>query len=125
MKVTELDERVIQDIGHAFGYYDYGQEHGLIDAFPGQSHRETICTGDLGAALRNFGESLPPPPACFARPPVDQDLRTDGMQAECSVVEVTDLGMIGWIIVIVSGVVLVAATALRIRQVRRKQKEQE
>ena len=33
--------------------------------------------------------------------------------------------MIGWIIVIVSGVVLVAATALRIRQVRRKQKEQE
>jgi hypothetical protein len=40
------------------------------------------------------------------------------------VVEVTDLGMIGWIIVIVSGVVLVAATALRIRQVRRKQKEQ-
>lgn len=63
---------------------------GLIDAFPGQSHRETICTGDLGAALRNIGESLPPPPACFARPPVDQDLRTDGMQAECSVVEVTD-----------------------------------
>ena len=40
-------------------------------------------------------------------------------------VEVTDLGMIGWIIVIVSGVVLVAATALRIRQVRRKQKEEE
>lgn len=39
-------------------------------------------------------------------------------------VEVTDLGMIGWIIVIVSGVVLVAATALRIRQVRRKQKEE-
>lgn len=34
MKVTELDERVIQDIGHAFGYYDYGPEHGLIDAFP-------------------------------------------------------------------------------------------
>lgn len=36
MKVTELDERVIQDIGHAFGYYDYGPEHGLIDAFPGR-----------------------------------------------------------------------------------------
>ncbi len=63
---------------------------GLIDAFPGQSHRETICTGDLGAALRNIGESLPPPPACFARPPIDQDLITPGMQAECSVVEVTD-----------------------------------
>ena len=40
-------------------------------------------------------------------------------------VEVTDLGMIGWIIVIVSGVVLLAATALRIRQVRRKQREEE
>lgn len=40
-------------------------------------------------------------------------------------VEVTDLGTIGWIMVIVSGVVLVAATALRIRQVRRKQKEDE
>lgn len=63
---------------------------GLIDAFPGQSHRETICTGDLGAALRNIGASLPPPPACFARPPVDQDLDAPGMQAECSVVEVTD-----------------------------------
>ncbi len=40
-------------------------------------------------------------------------------------VEVTDLGTIGWIMVIVSGIVLVAATALRIRQVRRKQKEEE
>ncbi len=39
-------------------------------------------------------------------------------------VEVTDLGTIGWIMVIVSGAVLVAATALRIRQVRRKQKEE-
>lgn len=40
-------------------------------------------------------------------------------------VEVTDLGVIGWIIVVVSGVVLVATTALRIRQVRRKQREEE
>lgn len=24
MKVTKLDERTIQDIGHAFGYYEYG-----------------------------------------------------------------------------------------------------
>lgn len=35
-------------------------------------------------------------------------------------VDVTELGMIGWIIVIASGVVLVAATVWRIRQVRRK-----
>ncbi len=40
-------------------------------------------------------------------------------------VEVTDLGMIGWIIVVVSGVALVATTVLRIRQVRRKQREEE
>ncbi len=40
-------------------------------------------------------------------------------------VEVTDLGMIGWIIVIVSGIVLVATTVLRIRKVRRKQREEE
>ena len=26
MKVTTLDERSIHDIGHAFGYYDYGEE---------------------------------------------------------------------------------------------------
>lgn len=30
MKVKTLDERVIQDIGYAFGYYDYGPEHDLI-----------------------------------------------------------------------------------------------
>lgn len=36
------------------------------------------------------------------------------------VVEVTDLGMVAWIIVAVSGVVLVGATAFRIRQVRRR-----
>lgn len=36
-------------------------------------------------------------------------------------VETTNLGLIGWVIVIVSGVVLVVSTALRIRQVRRAQ----
>lgn len=35
-------------------------------------------------------------------------------------IEVTELGMIGWVIVVASGVVLVAATALRVRQVRRR-----
>ena len=29
MKVTELGEDRIRDIGHAFGYYDYGEETGL------------------------------------------------------------------------------------------------
>ncbi len=34
MKVTTFDESIAHDIGHAFGYYDYGEEHGLVDAFP-------------------------------------------------------------------------------------------
>lgn len=34
MKVTTFDESIALDIGHAFGYYDYGEEHGLVDAFP-------------------------------------------------------------------------------------------
>ena len=38
------------------------------------------------------------------------------------VVETTNFGTIGWVIVIVSGVVLVATTAHRIRQVRTKGK---
>lgn len=45
MKVTELDERVIQDIGHAFGYYDYGQEHGLVcvrEPYQGQGYMRRI-----------------------------------------------------------------------------------
>ncbi len=40
-------------------------------------------------------------------------------------VDVTDLGLIGWIIVIVSGLVLVGATAWRIRQVRRSQAKEQ
>lgn len=34
MKVTTFDESIAYDIGHAFGYYDYVEEHGLVDAFP-------------------------------------------------------------------------------------------
>ena len=66
MKVTTLDESVIQDIGHAFGYYDYGTERGLINAFPSREAmavyisgyvRMTLCggilysTGENGCAL--------------------------------------------------------------------------
>ncbi len=52
MKVTELDERVIQGIGHAFGYYDYGPEHGLIDAFPGRDAAAVFICGYVRMALR-------------------------------------------------------------------------
>lgn len=30
MLVETLEEDRIRDIGHAFGYYDYGAEHGLV-----------------------------------------------------------------------------------------------
>ena len=33
-RITSLDENIIGDIGQAFACYDYGTEHGLIDAFP-------------------------------------------------------------------------------------------
>ena len=36
MKVTTLDEKAIHDIGHAFGYYDYGEETGMSAAFSGK-----------------------------------------------------------------------------------------
>lgn len=36
MKVTTLDEKSIRDIGHAFGYYDYGEETGMSAAFSGK-----------------------------------------------------------------------------------------
>lgn len=29
MKITKWDAQAAEDIGHAFGYYDYGQETGM------------------------------------------------------------------------------------------------
>lgn len=52
MKVTTLDESVIQDIGHAFGYYDYGTEHGLINAFPSREATAVYISGYVRMALR-------------------------------------------------------------------------
>lgn len=52
MKVTTLDESVIQDIGHAFGYYDYGTERGLINAFPSREATAVYISGYVRMALR-------------------------------------------------------------------------
>ena len=52
MKVTALDESRIQDIGHAFGYYDYGTEHGLIDAFPSRDAAAAFICGYVRMALQ-------------------------------------------------------------------------
>ena len=46
MKVTTLDETVVQSIGHAFGYYDYGDEaSGLVNAFPSRDAAAAYIRG--------------------------------------------------------------------------------
>ena len=53
MKVTTLDESIIQDIGHAFGYYNYGTEHGLIEAFPNRDAAASFISGYVRMALQS------------------------------------------------------------------------
>ena len=53
MKAVTLDENTIQDIGHAFGYYDYGTEHGLIDAFPSREAVASFICGYAKMALQS------------------------------------------------------------------------
>ena len=45
MKVTTLNEASIRDIGQAFGCYDYGGEHRLIDAFPSRDAAAAFICG--------------------------------------------------------------------------------
>ncbi len=53
IKVEQLDEKIIQDIGHAFGYYDYGDEHGLIEAFPRSEAAASFICGYVKMALKS------------------------------------------------------------------------
>ena len=53
MKAAALDENTIRDIGHAFGYYDYGTEHGLIDAFPNREAVSSFICGYVKTALKS------------------------------------------------------------------------
>ena len=57
MKVTTLDEASIRNIGQAFGYYDYGEEHGLIDAFPSRDAAAAFICGYVRMALQG-GQGL-------------------------------------------------------------------
>ena len=55
MKVTTLDEKSIHDIGHAFGYYDYGEETGMSAAFSGkEATANYICTYVRGVLRGGF-----------------------------------------------------------------------
>ena len=53
MKVETLDERAVADIGHAFGYYDYGGEHGLVEAFPSQEAVASFIRGYVRMAFQS------------------------------------------------------------------------
>lgn len=55
MKVTALENSRVRDIGHAFGYYDYGGEHGLVDAFP---DREAVAAFICGYVRMVFQSGM-------------------------------------------------------------------
>ena len=52
MKVTTLDEKSIHDIGHAFGYYDYGEETGMSAAFSGKEATANYICAYVRGVLR-------------------------------------------------------------------------
>ena len=52
MNVTTLDEDTIQEIGRAFSDYDYGAEHGLIEAFPNREAVAAFICGYVRMALQ-------------------------------------------------------------------------
>ena len=58
MKVTTLDEASIRDIGQAFGHYNYGEEHGLIDAFPSRDAAAAFICGYVRMALVRTEEEM-------------------------------------------------------------------
>ncbi len=51
--VASLDENIIEEIGHAFGYYDYGEEHGLTCAFPSRDAISAFICGYVKMALKS------------------------------------------------------------------------
>ena len=53
MKVKTLDEGIIQEIGHAFGYYDYGEEKGLVSAYSSREAAAAFICGYVRMALRS------------------------------------------------------------------------
>ena len=53
MKIKTLDEGIAEDIGHAFGCYDYGAERGLIDAFPSRDAVASFISGYVKMAFQS------------------------------------------------------------------------
>ena len=68
MKVTTLDEKSIHDIGHAFGYYDYGEETGMSAAFSGkEATANYICAYVRGVLRGGFLHTTGERTSCRSR----------------------------------------------------------
>ena len=52
MKIDQMDEKTIADIGHAFAYYDYGAERGLVSAFAQKEQTAIYIEGFACAMLK-------------------------------------------------------------------------
>ena len=52
MLVSSIDNRYLEAIGHAFGYYDYGSETGLAAAFESPEKTAVYITGFARAMLQ-------------------------------------------------------------------------
>ena len=52
MLVHSLEDRYIESIGHAFGYYDYGEENGLASAFKDRDRTAVYICGFARAMLQ-------------------------------------------------------------------------
>lgn len=52
MKINTLDEQIVQEIGHAFGYYDDGVEPGLISMFRNRDAVVAYICGYVRMGLR-------------------------------------------------------------------------
>lgn len=53
MLVKSITEKEIYDIGHAFGYYDYGQETGMSTAFSGKDATANYICAYVRGVLRS------------------------------------------------------------------------
>ena len=51
MLVHSLEDRYIESIGHAFGYYDYGEGKGLASAFKDRDRTAVYICGFARAML--------------------------------------------------------------------------
>ena len=55
MIVKSMNESAIYAIGHAFGYYDYGEETGMVYAFSGQEPTAQYICAYVRGMLRGEG----------------------------------------------------------------------